>query len=442
MGRHLLWRKAVKKAYAAIILFTLLYPCLSEPAQISDLSAAYDELSEDSGISVLPDESALSDESFLTDGSVMEEPEEILIPAGEEVIDVTEVIEAEGLVEAEEKAQEAVPGEDGRYHQSEDYAPYVPDYIPLDIDYPDHPLILKYHAEYQTNYSREWLYATLERGAPYRPYIRKRLQELGMPLCLEYLPVIESNYKIKAVSKSGATGLWQFMQNSIAGLLEKNSWLDERYDPWLSTEAALKKLKMNYDMFGDWLLALAAYNMGANGLRKIMNSSGLSTFWELADAGLLRNETKLYVPKFIAISDICTNAEYYEVDLPAYDESAAPAFEMISVHGQLSLKQLSDASGVSLDTLVSLNPALLYPVTPYNTDYKLRVPAESAELLAETISTMDRMEADLYIVEKGDSLWGISRRYGITVQDLCDANNIEENGILRIGQKLFVPIMK
>lgn len=369
--------------------------------------------------------------------------EEVIIPAGEEIVDVTEIIEAEGLVEAEAEAEDKLtPWEDGKYHQSADYAPYIPEYIPLDIDYPDHPLVLKYHAEYQTNYSREWLKATLERGAPYRPYIRSRLKELGMPLCLEYLPVIESNFKIKAVSKSGATGLWQFMQNSIAGLLNKNSWVDERYDPWLSTDAALKKLKQNYDMFGDWLLALAAYNMGANGLKKIMAQTGLTTFWELADADVLRTETKLYVPKFIAVSDLCTNAEYYEVDLPLFDESAAPAFEMVDVGGQLSLKQLADASGIPLDTLVSLNPALLYPVTPYNQDYMLRVPADMAEIAAETIATMDRMEADLYIVEKGDSLWGISRHYGITVQDLCDANNIKENGILRIGQKLFVPIMK
>lgn len=364
----------------------------------------------------------------------------IEIPKGEEIIDVTEIIEAEGLVEEETAVEYA---EDGRPHQSDDYIGLeVPEYIMLDIDYPDHPLVLKYHAEYQTDYSMQWLRATLERGAPYRPYIRAKLKELGMPMCLEYLPVIESNYKIKAVSKSGATGLWQFMQNSIAGLLSKNNWLDERCDPWLSTDAALKKLKQNYDQFGDWLLALAAYNMGANGLKKVMDKSGCTTFWELADGDWLRTETKLYVPKFLAVSDLCTNAAYYEADLPEYDESAAPAFEMVNVNGQLSLKQLSDASGIPLDTLIYLNPALLYPVTPYNSDYMLRVPAESAELAAETIATMDRMESDLYIVEQGDSLWGISRRYGITVDDLCEANNIKENGILRIGQKLFVPIMK
>lgn len=389
----------------------------------------------------LPEEAAQDETAVLEEA----ETEEVVVPEGEEVIDVTEIIEAEGLVEVESTTDgyELIPWEDGKFHQSADYAPRVPTYIPLDIDYPDHPLVLKYHTEYQTNYSREWLKATLQRGAPYRPYIRQRLIELGMPLCLEYLPVIESNFKIKAVSKSGATGLWQFMQNSIAGFLTKNSWLDERYDPWLSTDAALKKLKQNYDMFGDWLLALAAYNMGANGLKKIMARTGLTTFWELADAGELRTETKLYVPKFLAVSDLCTNAEYYEVDLPAFDESAAPAFEMVNVGGQLSLKQLADASGIPLDTLVSLNPALLYPVTPYNdNDYMLRVPAEYAAIAIETIATMERMESDLYEVEKGDSLWGISRRYGITVQDLCDANNIKENDILRIGQKLFVPIMK
>ena len=168
-------------------------------------------------------------------------------------------------------------------------------YVDLDIEYPLHPLILKFHNEFNSDYGEKLLNQVLTRAEPYRAYIREKLIEYEVPLCLEYLPVIESNFNIKAVSKSGAVGLWQFMENSIAGLLTKNTWVDERKDPWLSTEAAIKKLKQNYDYFGDWALALAAYNMGLGGLSRLMKTTGCQSFWELADGGYLKAETKNYL---------------------------------------------------------------------------------------------------------------------------------------------------
>ena len=315
-------------------------------------------------------------------------------------------------------------------------------YIDLDIEYPEHELILKYHNEFSSNFGEQLLTQVLTRAEPYRAFIREKLIEYDVPLCLEYLPVIESSYNIKAVSKSGAVGLWQFMENSISGFLTKNSWIDERKDPWLSTEAAIKKLKENYTYFGDWALALAAYNMGLGGLSRIIKNTGCKTFWELANGGYLKTETTHYVPKFLAIADLITNAEYYGLNLPAYNPEKSYQTDTIELKFQVSLEQLAQASKVSVKTLQTLNPGLLYSVTPYTNSYNLRVLTSDKEKIQTALSTLKPLDANIYTVVKGDTLWGISRRYGLTVENLCIANNIKENQILRIGTRLVLPIIK
>ena len=316
------------------------------------------------------------------------------------------------------------------------------EYIDLDIDYPEHELILKFHNEFNSNFGEKLLSSILKNASPYRAFIREKLIEYELPLCLEYLPVIESSFNTKAVSKSGAVGMWQFMENSIAGLLTKNSWVDERKDPWLSTEAAIKKLKQNYNYFGDWALALAAYNMGLGGLSRIIKNSGCTTFWELVDGGHLKSETKNYVPKFLAIADLITNAEYYGLDLPAFSEEESYDTTTIKLDFQISLEQLAKASNISVENFKLLNPGLLYPVTPYTNNYQLRVFSKDKEIVEKALSTLKPLDTNIYTVVAGDTLWGISRRYGLSVEALCTANNIKENQILRIGTRLVLPIVK
>lgn len=322
--------------------------------------------------------------------------------------------------------------------QDEDFV----EYNFIDIEYPDHKLIDKFHIEYTSGFGLKKLQETLERAAPYRPYIRRKLIEKGMPLCLEFLPIIESNFNTKAMSKSGAAGLWQFMENSIAGYLTKDEWVDERKDPWLSTDAALEKLKDNYNYFNDWALALTAYNMGRGGLSSLIKKTGIVSAWNLIDGGYLKAETTNYVPKFIAIADIVTNAKYYGLELPEYDERKELRFSTITAATQIGLEQLSALSGIDIVELETLNPALTHPFTPYGRQYTLRIPKGTEEAAAAAIMQISSLSTDIYIVKKGDTLWGISRRYGTTVKELCDMNNILETDILRIGTKLFVPINK
>jgi len=316
-------------------------------------------------------------------------------------------------------------------------------YIPLDIPYSEHKLIDKYRKEFLSDFGRKWLASVIHNAAVYRPYIRQKLAEYGLPQCLEFLPVIESSYNIYAVSKSGATGLWQFMENSISGLLEKNEWVDERKDPWFSTGAAAKKLKNNYEFFSNWELALAAYNTGLSGLNRLVKKSGKKDFWYLADKGLLRNETKNYVPKFLAIADLVTNAEYYGLDIPPYDSTASLAYSECILPRQINLEVLAEDTGIEYEIYKFLNPSLRYPITPPVEQYRLRIPAHCDELVQNALSNQQTsVFTHTYTVKQGDTLWGISRHYGISVETLCKINNRKQEAILSIGTVLFVPILK
>ena len=237
-------------------------------------------------------------------------------------------------------------------------------------------------------YRRRWLSATgraelrtiLENGSRYRHYVRRRLAEEGLPSCIEYIPVIESSYKPLASPASGKSiGLWQFMENSIENYLRKTKWIDERRDPWKSTDAAIKKLKANHKEFGDWLLAIAAYNCGAGAVRRALKKSPEKTFWSLAQNDLIPGHAAVYVPNLLAVSDIAQNSFWYGVDLPEafFDAelySPYDDFDCVKVGGGLSIRALAGEMRVAPDILLELNPALLYEATPPDEEYELRLP--------------------------------------------------------------------
>lgn len=314
----------------------------------------------------------------------------------------------------------------------------------LDIHTPEHIHIQKYLDDYQKPFGIRWLTSVLESGAPYRMYARQQLALNNMPASLEYLPVVESEYKVTAKSKSGALGIWQFMENSIYPFLEKNQWVDERLDPWKSTDAAIKKLQDNYKMFGDWALALAAYNYGAGGLRRVIKSSGgVDNFWDLADQGRLSNQTILYVPKFLAVAEIVTNQEHYGLEFPEVSEADLIQWDEVTTKRSVPLQMLAKELNIDVSILKFLNPALILGRTPPAMEYTMRVPLGTKEEAEKAISNMVLPTYEhTYKVVKGDTLWGISRRYGLTVADICDANNIEENAILPIGKTLYIPIIE
>ena len=182
------------------------------------------------------------------------------------------------------------------------------------------PEVEKFRRQYLNEKWLKHLYNILESAMEYRLFVRKSVQDKNLPEILEYLPVVESNYKTSAKSKSGAIGMWQFMANSVYPFLVLDDFVDERLDPWKSTEAALKKLTENYNYFNDWLIAIAAYNCGVGAMNKILRKAEKKDFWYLVDKKLLPQQTADYVPKLIAIADLAINSEYYQIDLPNHNE--------------------------------------------------------------------------------------------------------------------------
>ncbi|MGN0729573.1 lytic transglycosylase domain-containing protein [Treponema sp.] len=289
-----------------------------------------------------------------------------------------------------EKKQESVESEKPAREKTKGYVFPEPKRKDIGISGVFKEQTVKYRERYLSAGNRQWLADVLYDSIPYRPYIRAKLKEKKMPLYLQYLPIIESNYKPTAVSSSGATGLWQFMANSMSPYLTKNEYFDERRDPWKETDAALSKLAENYKTFGDWHLAIAAYNMGAGAVGRIVKANPGKDYWALAEKGLLSKQASEYIPKLIAIADIVENADFYgAIEVGAADmriDGAAPEkFSYLTVKGSIRLATIAQAAGLSLETVKMLNIELLRDSTPPKTVYKIRLPAGKAKTAAENL---------------------------------------------------------
>ncbi len=326
---------------------------------------------------------------------------------------------------------------------------YAVEYKAIDIPGADQPAVIKIRNDFLKPSGVKKLMDILDNAESYRLYVHKKLTAKNMPSSLEYLPVVESDYNPSAKSKDGnGVGMWQFMPNSTDPFLVRNEWVDERLDPWRSTDAALSKLSDNYHVFNDWLLAVAAYNCGAGAMVRALKNVPEKTFWYLAENNLLPDHTIRYVPKLLAIADIVQNSAYYGIELPAAvrdEENPLTAhcgeFDYITVKVMISLTQLAGELRIDEMMLEKLNPALLRGVTPPDGSYSIRLPsgmqttAEHALTQIKTYKTLN-----VHTIIKGNTLWSLSRTYGITVEDICTVNAISPKTTLEIGKILYIPV--
>lgn len=320
-----------------------------------------------------------------------------------------------------------------------------PEYVT--IPYSDRQEVEKFRQQYLNPKWQNLLRSDLEAAMEYRLYVRKALKDRDMPFYLEYLPMVESNYKTTARSRSGALGMWQFMENSVKPFLTLNDFVDERLDPWKSTDAALTKLMDNYRYFGDWMLAIGAYNCGAGAMAKAIKKAGSRDYWYLVEHKFLSVQTSQYVPKLLAIAELAENSEYYDLDLPdhkeeydlLYNETNA-VFDYVTVKKAYSISQLSREMRIDTSTLKALNPSFVKGMTHPAKESQIRVPSGMAAMAEEALKKLTPIDFPFkYTVVAGDSLWSISRKFGVTVSSICDTNDIKENDILKIGKILYIP---
>jgi membrane-bound lytic murein transglycosylase D len=285
-----------------------------------------------------------------------------------------------------------------------------------------------------------WLQAVLDRSRTYRAVIAREIARRGMPRELQFLPALESGFQPRAVSPKGAAGMWQLMRNTAAPYgLRMDEWIDERRDVVRSTAAALGKLQEGYRQFGSWEMALAAYNAGAARMAGLVREHGTGSYWALRAKGVLPTETAAFVPQFAALSRILDQPGRHGLRV-SWDP--AMEWEQVAVPRTVDLRLLAEASGVDRDALAAGNPELLLGVTPpASYGYQLKVPAGHRVAVEKALAgdAIPLMEYRVHVVRKGDTLWAISRSYGVSLELLTESNPGVRAECLRVGSRLLVP---
>ena len=303
----------------------------------------------------------------------------------------------------------------------------------------DQPLTRYYIERYSNTGGISWLNSIIKNASLYLPYIHEEIARRGLPPELAYLPFIESGYLSTARSKSGATGIWQFMMNSI-GSMKVDDLVDERRDFRKSTGAALQKMTENYRVLGNWPLALAAYNAGLGGVSRTVKKENTSDYWLLCARKGLRHETIHYVPKFLAVSYILTHSRQFGVDY--WPETVA--WTTVKPEKQVSLDIIAQETGVDRPLLYRLNSELLYGITPADKNYELKVPSAQVEMIAGLLEREDTrlLRYYRYQIRYGDTLSALSRHYSVSINMIEQYNPGIINRHLRIGETVIIPAFK
>lgn len=336
--------------------------------------------------------------------------------------------------------------------------------LPTVIEMPFNSVVRNYIDMY-ANRRRQLVENMLGMSLYYMPIFEAALDRYNMPLELKYLPVIESALNPVAVSRAGATGLWQFMLATAQGEgLEVNSVVDERRDPYRSSDAAARYLKKLYDIFGDWSLAIASYNCGPGNVTKAIRRAGFNAkdFWAIYP--YLPSETRGYVPAFIAANYIMTYYDKHNIS-PALARKPIVT-DTVHVTKRVHFQQISDVMGIPMDELRILNPQYRTDLIPGDIrPYALVLPSLQAYAYLSNEDSIVNHNAALYArrdvvepgtrqgvdqggeyveelvvkyhtVKRGETLSSIAKKYGVTTASIRSANKIGNK--VRRGQRLKI----
>jgi membrane-bound lytic murein transglycosylase D len=279
------------------------------------------------------------------------------------------------------------------------------------------------------------------RSGRYHEMIVSTLKQEGVPQDLIYLAQAESGFHPLAVSRVGARGIWQFMASRARGYgLSHNMYVDDRQDPEKSTRAAARHLKDLYNQFGDWYLAMAAYNSGPGTVQAAVKRTGYADFWELYRRNVLPKETRNYVPIILAVTIMTKNPSQYGLDDVSMD---APAkFDTVEINYPVDLRLVAECVGSTASDLQDLNPSLLRLSTPREGKFELRLPAgtkDQYETAIASIPTDKRLWWRYHAVQPGDTLASLARTYHTTAKSISEVNHLEGSAP-EADARLVIPI--
>src|ERR1700735_86537 len=297
------------------------------------------------------------------------------------------------------------------------------------------------YISYFSNRGRGTFERAFARSGRYHEMMVRILKQEGVPQDLIYLAQAESGFQPTAVSRAGARGIWQFMGSRARGYgLQHSMWVDDRQDPEKSTRAAARHLRDLYGQFGDWYLAMAAYNSGPGTVQAAVRRTGYADFWELYRRNVLPKETRNYVPIILAVTIVTKNLSHYGFDDVSMDEPAS--FDSVTINYPVDLRLVADCVEATPAQLQQLNPSLLRMSTPKEGSFILHLPAGTKQQYQTPIVAIPsgmRLWWRYPTVHSGDTLAALAHTYRTTAKAIEEANHLD-GAELPIDAKLIIPV--
>jgi membrane-bound lytic murein transglycosylase D len=304
------------------------------------------------------------------------------------------------------------------------------------------------YISYFSNRGRGTFERSFARSGRYHDMMVSILKQEGVPQDLIYLAQAESGFHPLAVSRVGARGIWQFMASRARGYgLQHSMWVDDRQDPEKSTRAAARHLKDLYAQFGDWYLAMAAYNSGPGTVQAAVKRTGYADFWELYRRNVLPKETRNYVPIILAMTIVSKNLSHYGFDDVSMDEPVA--YDTVTVNYPVDLHLVAECVDATPAQLQELNPSLLRLTTPREGTFVLHLPSGTKDQYQTAIAAIPpdmRLWWRYHKVQPGDTLASLARSYRVTAKSIATANHLDgvdlnsKDEQLDADAKLVIPL--
>jgi membrane-bound lytic murein transglycosylase D len=299
------------------------------------------------------------------------------------------------------------------------------------------------YISYFSNRGRGTFERAFARSGRYHDMMVSILKEEGVPQDLIYLAQAESGFHPLAVSRVGARGIWQFMASRARGYgLQHNMWVDDRQDPEKSTRAAAHHLKDLYAQFGDWYLAMAAYNSGPGTVQAAVRRTGYADFWELYHRNVLPKETRNYVPIILAVTIMTKNLSQYGFDDVSMDEPIA--YDPVTINYPVDLHLVAECVDATPAQLQELNPSLLRLTTPREGTFVLHLPKGTKDQYQTAIAAIPsdmRLWWRYHKVQPSDTLASLARTYRVTAKSIVTANHLEGTDTeLEADAKVVIPV--